>query len=386
MQEIAENVSRRARVMLMVNSMAGGGAERTVLELLRGLDRERVRPALLLLNRRGKLLTEVPPDVPIMDLSAWSERWKAVRRALGLARRVNEWQPDVVISHLTKSNCNLMRAAPLIRPETRLLLTEQNNIARRMRWRSWTYKVWRSLQVRYLYRFAAHIVTVSDGVKKGLAEGYGIPEEQITTIYNPVDVQHVQAQARQEAALPWPGGQDKKLLVAAGRLVPEKGYPDLLRAFARIRSETSCWLVILGKGQKRAELEALTRRLGIEDDVWMPGFVDNPWRYMRCADVYVSASLSEGFHLTIVEAMACRTPVVATDCDFGPGEIIMHGTNGLLTPVGQPAALAERVRSVLDDEAMQQRFAEEGVKRAADFDYEHIARQYEALVRSSMAR
>lgn len=364
----------------MVNSLVGGGAERVMLELLHALRRPRFAPSLLLLKRRGRLLGDVPEDVPVFDLEDTSGRRNVLRRLFSLARLINRQQPDIVLSCLTKANCALMRSSPLVRSGTRLILMEQNNMTRNMRGKPLRVRASRTAHVRLLYRWADRVVTASEGVEQDLCANYGLPASSVTTIYNSVDVQRVQAQAQQTAALPWKNKGEKKLLVAAGRLVPQKGYPDLLRAFARIRAAQPSHLVILGEGRARPALEALARQLGVEDDVWMPGFVDNPWGYMRCADAYVSASHWEGFHLTIVEAMACRTPVVATDCDFGPGEIITHGTNGLLVPVGDPTALAEHVLALLSDASMQRRLVEEGARRVADFDRARMVRHYEQLM------
>lgn len=136
-------------------------------------------------------------------------------------------------------------------------------------------------------------------------------------------------------------------LLSVGRLMTSKGYDDLINAFAIIRRQMPSRLLILGQGELQAQLMTMVQDLDLQNDVYMPGFVQNPWAYMQKADLYVSASRSEGFHLTLVEAMACGTPVIATDCDFGPREIIETGINGILVPVSDVDAIAANAIELL---------------------------------------
>lgn len=371
----------KTHVLFLIDTMHGGGAERVVVELLQHIDRARFRLSLALFRAEGEMLGAVPSDVPVIDLQGTAGLRGLFRGVRRLKQVIEERQPDAVLSCLTYSNRALARTVFLARPDCRTVLTEHNNLTRNLgEQRSALRRLVAALEVRLFYPWADQVVTVSEGIKEDLTTSYGLPAERTSVIYNPVDVSMVADRAREPVAWPWPDGAAHRVLVAVGRLVPQKGYPDLLRAFARVRAEQPCRLVILGEGALRGELEAQIQRQGLAGDVYLPGYVDNPWAHMRRADLYVSASRWEGFHLTIAEAMACRTPVVATDCDFGPREIITHGKDGLLVPVGDPAALSRQILGVLADEQKRQRLIQAGARRAADFDSARIARQYEHIV------
>jgi len=174
---------------------------------------------------------------------------------------------------------------------------------------------------------------------------------------------------------------EKALVVSCGRLTPIKGYSYLLEAFRNVRSHMSVELRILGDGELQEELENKIDALNLNNEVELLGFHSNPFKFMRAADVFVLSSLSEGFGNVIVEAMACGTPVVATDCPHGPGEIITHGENGLLVPPADVDALSDALLRVLRDDRLQKRLAKNGKERARDFHASKIGQQYLDLFR-----
>jgi glycosyltransferase involved in cell wall biosynthesis len=173
--------------------------------------------------------------------------------------------------------------------------------------------------------------------------------------------------------------RDGPVVVACGRLTGQKGYGDLLEAFRRLRERGPATLWVLGEGHLRAELEARAERLRISGSVHFLGFRDNPHAYVRAADVFALSSLWEGFGNVIVEAMAVGTPVVCTDCPYGPAEIIRDGTSGLLVPPGDPEAMARALARVLEEPALRGRLRAGGLRRARDFTAEIAAERYGAL-------
>ena len=138
-----------------------------------------------------------------------------------------------------------------------------------------------------------------------------------------------------------------RLLVAAGRLVPQKDYPTMLRALKIIRQRHDARLMILGEGEQRPRLEGLVKELGLESYVSMPGIVKNPYAYMARADLFVMSSAWEALPTVLIEALALGAPVVSTDCVNGPREILQDGRYGALVPVGDVSALAEAVAAAL---------------------------------------
>ncbi len=190
-------------------------------------------------------------------------------------------------------------------------------------------------------------IAVSRGIAQDLYERFRIPLEKIHVVPNPVLTPRTFELADDPPEHPWFLQHEKPVFLSVGRLERQKGFPVLLEAFARVRSVQPSRLVILGEGSQRPLLEKMIRELDLGDAVLLPGFVDNPYPFMRHADAFVLASLWEGFGNVLVEAMAFGTPVVATDCPAGPREILEDGRLGPLVPVNDVQALADAMLHVL---------------------------------------
>jgi len=260
--------------------------------------------------------------------------------------------------------------------------SEHNPLSHQVVQRSkrWNWR-WRFLPplIRGVYPWADAIVAVSNGVADDLSSTAGIARKRITTIYNPVVTPGLQEKARATLNHPWFAPGSPPVVLGVGRLAAEKDFPTLLKAFARVRAVRKARLMILGEGRERATLEALAHELGVATDVELPGFVDNPFAYMARAAVFVLSAVWEGFGNVVVEAMACGCPVVSTDCPSGPAEIMDGGAYGSLVPVGDDAALAKAILSVLETPPDLERLR----ARAALFSVDRAADQYlEVLCRS----
>ncbi|MCA1995460.1 MAG: glycosyltransferase, partial [Coleofasciculus sp. S288] len=191
------------------------------------------------------------------------------------------------------------------------------------------------------------IVAVSQGVATDLARTASLPLERIQVIYNPVVTPELLTRAKEPLDHPWFNPGEPPVILGVGRLVEQKDFSTLIRAFNQVRQIQPARLMILGSGREKSRLKALVQELGLEDDVAMPGFVQNPYAYMARSAVFVLSSAWEGFGNVIVEAMAVGTPVVSTDCQSGPAEILDDGKYGSLVPVGDSKAIAEAILSVL---------------------------------------
>jgi len=185
-------------------------------------------------------------------------------------------------------------------------------------------------------------------LKEQLRRVPGLGRKPIHHIYNPIIDKEFDAQARLSPELPSSVGPEDPFVLAVGRLHKQKGYRHLLMAFARIVKQRSAHLVILGEGDERNELQKLADTLGIASRVHFLGYRSNALAYMRQAAVFVLSSHAEGFGNVIVEALACGTPVISTDCPHGPREILADGRYGTLVPVGDVDALADAMAAKLD--------------------------------------
>ena len=230
--------------------------------------------------------------------------------------------------------------------------------------------------LRRAYPWADAIVAVSHGVADSLAELADIPRERITTIYTSTITPDLHARARTPLDHPWFRPDAPPVVLGAGRLVPPKDFPTLLRAFARVRAQRPARLVILGEGKLRGELETLAATLGITADTAMPGFVENPYPYMARAAVFVLSSVREGLPNVLIEALACGCPVVSTDCPSGPAEVLDGERYGRLVPTGDDAALARALCATLEKAPPRERL----IERGRFFSVDRAVEQYERLL------
>ena len=231
---------------------------------------------------------------------------------------------------------------------------------------------------RLFFPWADEICAVSRGVARDLAKVAAIPEERIRVIYNPVVSDDLGERARQPSGHPWLDAKDRPVLLGAGNLIEIKDFATLLRAFAQFRSQMAAQLVILGEGNERTRLEQLARELSVAEDVDLPGFVPNPVSFMARADVFALSSRVEGLPTVIIEALACGTPVVSTDCPYGPTELLEDGALGLLVPIGSDVELAAALLATVQRPPDRERLK----RRAADFGVERTVEHYLDLLRA----
>jgi glycosyltransferase involved in cell wall biosynthesis len=347
------------RIAFFIRALKGGGAQRDTILLANEIAARGASVDLLTLVPDGPLRALVSARVSIVPIGGGKLRAAvpALRRAL-IGRR-----PDALISAEAAPNLVALLAARLvpreIRPRVVLREVASPSIAQRhdpYRQNRIAYRI-----LRFAYRFADVVVTLTEGARRDLAQDFGVPAEKLARMAANavIDAAMIAApEARRE-----PG-----LIVSVGRLSREKDHATLIRAFAKL--DRKMRLEIAGDGPMRGALQSLIRELGLTGRVRLSGFATDPFSVFRRAQLAVTSSRYEGFGNAIVEALACGTPVVATDCPYGPREILADGRYGLLVPVGDADALARAIAQALatppDRAALRVRAAMHTVGRAAD--------------------
>ena len=373
----------QTRIALFLSSLEGGGVERVMLNLADAFTVRGYRVDLVLCHLEGPYRKRLPAGVNTVTLRATSALWarlrilashpadlKSLLRPVLLSRKVSKKfrylpdligylrreRPHILLSAETNVNLVALWARRLAQVSTRVVVSEHitHSPERKEGFnkRQWDWRLFPSL-INRTYSWADAIIAVSRGVADDLFLTTGIPRECMTTIYNPVVTPELFRKAQLPVDHPWFQPSAPPIVLGVGRLHKQKDFPTLLRAFARVRAKQAAHLVILGEAnakeaQLSTELLALATQLGIADDIVLPGFVDNPFAYMARASVFVLSSAWEGFGNVIAEALACGCPVVSTDCPSGPAEILEDGKYGPLVPVGDDAALADAISSVLN--------------------------------------
>lgn len=349
-------MARRLRVLFVIGTMSGGGAERQVIEILRRIDRSRFEPLLYLAIRTGELLDQVPSDVPVFAyqdprVNRWWQRMaqslklSPLVRYLHLAHVLSREQIDVVYDRtyratLDAAGATRFRPTPRIsccvvdpQPELELQAGGPNRLL-------WCI-------ARSAYRRANLVLANSDGLRQRLIEYFQLAADRVDACPNLLDLDRLDQRATEfEPEIP----ADRFLIVTAGRLHPQKGHRDLLKAVDELihRRGRSVRLVVLGTGELLTELQQFVQQHNLTDHVTFPGFVANPLPWFRTSRLFVLPSLYEGSPNALLEAVAVGTPALSTDCPSGPHEILEGGRLGCLVPVADPTALAGAIAHAMD--------------------------------------
>lgn len=374
----------RKRVLFIINSLAGGGAERVMCTLLRASQGElgNSQISLLLLDREAAMY-DVPRWIDVQQLdcrhsllrSIWSV-WRAVARA----------RPDLTVSFLTRSNVANIIAGTLLGIPA--VVSERVNTSSHLGTGAGATVA--RLLVKATYPKAQRIIAVSQGVADDLQASFGIRRDRMAVIANPIDVEAIRAQADSGAPVP----VDGPYAVTMGRLVPNKNFGMLIEAFAR--SKSAGQLLILGDGPERDALTRQIEMLGLGGRVVMPGFSANPFPTLARAAFYVSPSNAEGFPNSLLEAMSVGLPVISTNCPSGPSEVladlpreqvgpgVTFAPHGILVAPNDADAMAQALQAMADP-ALRQNYAERAPKRAADFGVARAKDAYWAVIREAAA-
>ena len=331
-------------VAIFLPMLAGGGAERVMLNLANGLVAQGKRVDLVLGRAEGPYLTQVDADVNIVDLAAP----RTLRSLPALVQYLNTAAPAVLISALDHANIVSLWANKLARKKTKTVITLHCNFSTDMEnSSSKLYKIIFPLFIKRFYGIADSIVSVSTGVAEDYANICSIDKKKIKVIYNPVISDSLYTKAEESVDHPWFLNKKNKIIISVGRLSPQKSYSDLIKAVAKVLETQPVRLMILGEGELRPELEGMIADLKLSEHVLLPGFVDNPYKYLAKSDLFVLSSRWEGLPTVLIEALALGTPVVSTNCKNGPDEILMNGRFGTLVAVGDVDGLALGIQEAL---------------------------------------
>jgi len=345
------------RIALFLRNLGDGGAERMMLNMACGMAQQGMKVDLVLTKAEGTYLAQVPPEVRIVDLKASEfDKGRSFKLPTSLQsttslpkliRYLQNEQPAALLSATHYPNEIAVLAKYLARVPTRVVVSEHTTLSVEARRVEQVSSRLAPLAARLFYPWADGIVAVSQGVAKDLAHLIGLPLERIQVIYNPVLTPEVIKSTKEPIAQPWFTPGEPPVVLGVGRLVAQKDFPTLIHAFAQVRQVRPARLMILGSGREQKRLEALVRELRLEDDVALVGFVKNPSAYMAHSAVFVLSSAWEGLPTVLVEAMTVGTPVISTNCESGPAEILDNGKYGDLVPVGNTEAMAEAILNVL---------------------------------------
>ena len=348
---------RFADLAIFIPSFRGGGAEKNAVLLANEITKMGYKVDLIVTSDDGPFANDVDSTVNIVNFDCV----RVLSALTPLSRYLRQSPPRTLLSFMKHANVISILAKVFSNTKTRLVISEQNSPFHAGKWLD--RYILAPVMSPLFYPLADAIVCVSDGVRRDLSKTVKVNEEKLLTIHNPIDLENIEQQAREELSDVWLDDPEITILITTGRLVPQKDFYTLLRAVASIPQHLNWKLIILGTGSLEHELKTLAAELGLEENIKWQGFVHNPFKWMARSDLFVMSSAWEGFGNVLVEAMACGTQVISTNCPSGPSEILEYGKWGTLVEVGNSAALAKAIEKqltspvILDVKARAGKFA-----------------------------
>ncbi|AGA90209.1 glycosyltransferase [Thioflavicoccus mobilis 8321] len=328
------------RLAIFAATSGHSGVDRVIRNLTFQLDAWGIGVDLLRIRNHGP---ELDMDALVharrIDLGA-----DHVNTALpALVRWLRRERPAALLTDKDRVNRIAIVARHLAAVDTRLCVRLGTTVSVNLSDRGGVERLLQRWSIRHLYPHADGVIVPSQGVADDLTHYTGLPHDQIHVVRSPIVTPQLDVLAAAPCDHPWLASDQPPVILGVGELSYRKDFATLVRAVARVRRKRECRLIILGRGRRQAELQALAEQLGIGSDMHLPGFTPNPYSFMSRAAVFVLSSRWEGMPVALVEALACGTPAVATDCPSGPAELLGDGDCGSLVSIGDEAAMATKI-------------------------------------------
>lgn len=333
------------KISLILPGLAGGGAEKVMLLLAKGFAEKGFNVDLIVCKATGHLMNSVPEGVNFINLEAK----RIVFAFPSLIKFLYGSDTDIIFSSLKPVNILTVLSKKLLFLQAKVGIVEHSTLSERiLNAKKIKDKFVIPFLMKWTYKFADQIICVSKGVADDLSATLSLDRSSIEVIYNPVIDNELVEKSNEPITHKW-FEQGTPVIIGMGRLIEEKNFPLLIRSFSMVRERIESKLMILGEGEKKAEIKKLISDLKITQDVDLIGFVENPYKYLKNANLFVLSSNVEGLPTALIEAMACGTPVISTDCPSGPREILENGKFGALIKMNSHEELSEKMCECLEN-------------------------------------
>jgi glycosyltransferase involved in cell wall biosynthesis len=332
------------RIALFMATSGHSGVDRVIHNLVREFGNLNIPTDVLHIRNHGPYFGDVPPTARIVELGTSH----VASSLLSLCRYLQIERPRAILTDKDRVNRVALLARHMTKVSTRVVIRIGTTVSKNLERRAFLARKIQMASMRCFYSWADALIVPSRGAREDVAQIARLPQGRIHVIPSPVVSPVLSRLASEPVNHPWFRPGSPPVILGVGELCARKDFATLIRAFAKVREHRCCRLVILGEGRKRSALMDLSLKLGVGNDVLLPGFVKNPYAYMGKAALFVLSSNCEGAPIVLLEAMAVGAPVVTTDCPSGPREILDDGRFGPLVPVGDSARMAEAMIDVLD--------------------------------------
>jgi GalNAc-alpha-(1->4)-GalNAc-alpha-(1->3)-diNAcBac-PP-undecaprenol alpha-1,4-N-acetyl-D-galactosaminyltransferase len=346
------------KVMLIVPSFIKGGVERVVNTLSKGL-KNHYDVYVVIYHKPIEYKVEINLVNLETPTGSFDRKIKNIFcRFIKLKRVIKEISPDFIVSF--RGNLYpILTFKPVV-------VSIHSNLD--------FFPFYKKIFLKTIYKFPniKKIITCSSGLEKILNNHYGLKNTKI--IYNPIDLNLIDQKLL--ALKPF----EFDYILAVGRLSKQRGHDILIKSFAKSSLKNKVKLVILGEGKERKNLENLMNDLKIKDKVLLPGNVENPFVYMKYAQLFIHSSRCEGLSMVLLEALACNAPVIATNCcEISPYEVMENEVNSLLVPSEDDELLKDAMERLYHDRELYMKLKSNARKSIERFDIENIIKDWISL-------
>ena len=375
------------KVLFLIESLAGGGAERVLITLLNHMDRQAFDVTLCCVSNVGAFLDELNPSVDHQSILPEPSKLSGMSFLLYKLKYklVYSWLPIRWVYRLFVPKGYDVEVAFVEGFATKLIAASSSKVSKKIAWvhidlehLPWTQDngIFRSLEEeKASYSRFDRIICVSQAVADAFKRVYE-PQTTVSVLHNPIDTSHIVFRAKEDCLIP---SKSRIRMVSMGRLVPQKAFDRLLRIASRLKKDGFAFdLWILGDGRERRLLEGLIDKEYLRDNVVLWGFKQNPYPYLASADLFVCSSLTEGFSTAITEALVLGVPVVATDC-AGVRELLEESGGGIISS-NDDESLYFALKQVLGDSQILHSLKLSALKMKTAFPIEPTLASIESLL------
>ncbi|MFX1328197.1 MAG: glycosyltransferase [Promethearchaeota archaeon] len=367
----------KKRVLFLIPSLEiGGGAEKVAASLTKKL-KERYHISIITFYDSSNIYSYAG-DYYSLRLKLKS--WKRIFLPFKIYRLIKLISPDIILSFMEHTNFLIALIKFTFRIKIPLIICNHTNPKFAFKGK----KKYMNFFIRTLYRtnLINKIITVSKEIQNLFENNYNIKKGKTITIYNAINIQEIRE--LKEYSINYKEMFENSNIIkfiTIGRLIELKDHRDLINAFSKVKCEVpSSILIIIGEGYLRKELEELIKKKKLENSVFLIGIIKNPYKYLSKSDIFILNSRYEVFPMVLLEALACGLPIISTNCETGPKEILENGKYGILIKVGDIDNLIKNMIYLAKSEETIKKYAKLSLIRAKMFDINEISKEWVNLI------
>lgn len=413
----------KRRILFVIDSLRGGGAEKITSHLLNGLDRDKYDLSLYL-SLDPSIEYEVPESVntyfsynhELISADEYEDEdqieeniekiakyynliyfrsqntynkkreemekflWDMYKSSQVLKGIIDIEKPDLIFSSLINSNLIVLMLRHFHHIRTPICCSDHNTLSKEIQ--SLPYPFLYKIMIRLLYKKADYHISVSEQSGKDLIRHFRISKDKVFTIYNGLDLDEIKNKSNEkldEDLYSILSNKHINKIITSGRLTVQKNQELLIRAFGKLENRENSKLLILGSGEKKEDLKKLAHDLGVSNDVIFLGWRNNPFNIISACDLFVLCSHWEGHPLVLIEALTLGVPIISTDCPSGPSEILDNGKYGVLVKKNNVKKLASAITNMISNSELRNNLVLKSGSRAVDFSLGNMLENYETF-------